>query len=365
MNEIILVSHGFQINYERGFTNGLAKCCDAVTLISSDRTDHQGLLPNVKSVNLRGSQSESRTKWQKIVNMLYYHIRLMFYVVTSKHCSVHVIGLIEPVILCGLLEGVIFRLFAKQYILTVHNLMPHDRHSAYQKFINQLAYRIATRLVVHTEKMKQDLIKSYDIAANKIVVMEHGIEPLSESDRSSVLPEPKEKPQILFFGRVVPYKGLDLLLEALKPMAGKFSLLIAGSSVSQELTLQIRDQISQHPARNDIVWRNEYISEESVGEIFIESDLLVLPYRHIDQSGVLFQALRYGLPMLASDVGAFPAYINSTCGKICQPNDIASLTAELMDMLSGLEMYSRVDIRNESLKYEWPTIINSTILKLY
>ena len=81
---VVLVSHGFQTNYERGFTNGLADAGVAVTLVSSDRTDYAGLRPGIHTVNLRGSQEEDRPGWAKALNMLRYHLGLCAYVLWRR-----------------------------------------------------------------------------------------------------------------------------------------------------------------------------------------------------------------------------------------------------------------------------------------
>ena len=47
-------------------------------------------------------------------------------------------------------------------------------------------------------------------------------------------------------------------------------------------------------------------TDDGVAGLFARADLVVLPYREIDQSGVLFTALAFGKPLLVSDVGGFP-----------------------------------------------------------
>ena len=82
---VIVVSHGFQPNYERGFVNGLASNGVEVTLVSSDRTETPGLLQGVTALNLRGSQDASRPALAKAMNLLRYHLRLMWLTLTHRN----------------------------------------------------------------------------------------------------------------------------------------------------------------------------------------------------------------------------------------------------------------------------------------
>jgi glycosyltransferase involved in cell wall biosynthesis len=353
---VILVSHGFQGNYERGFSNGLCDIGVDVTLISSDRTDHAGLRAGVRSVNLRGSQEERRSRFQKLLNMLCYHARLLFFVLCHPRSTVHIIGLIDPPLLYGVLEGAWFRLFSRRYVLTVHDLLPHDRHTAWNQRLFGWSFRLPHHLVVHTEKMRQALMARYGVPSAQITVMEHGIEPTPASP--CVMRPVPAIPQLLFFGKVARYKGLDLLLDALDDaLGGRVSLRIVGIAPDKSLQQALEDRITKHPWREHIVWRNEFIAEEEVPTVFYEADVLVLPYRHIDQSGVLFQALRHGLPMVATRVGSFAHYISPELGEICEPEDALDLRKAIGRLVERLAAVSRDLIAEKGRQYEWPRTV--------
>ena len=115
--QLLLVSHGYEAIYERGFCNGIADAGAQATLISSDRTDRAGLRPAIRCVNLRGSQAEDRTRWSKAFNLVRYHARLLRYVALRRPV-VHVFGLLHPAWLCGVAEGFLFRLLSRRYVVT-------------------------------------------------------------------------------------------------------------------------------------------------------------------------------------------------------------------------------------------------------
>lgn len=354
---VVVVSHGFQPNYERGFANGLAANGAAVTLVCSDRTDVASLSPQIEALNLRGSQEPSRPGWRKASNLLAYHARLLWLTLRRRRTIVvHVIGLLLPLVWCGLLQGLWFRAFAGRYVLTVHNILPHDRHTWASRHLHGLAYRLPHALVVHTRLMQQQLIDEFKLASERIFVMEHGIEPF---DGSAVdLPDvPATGPlQLLFFGAALRYKGLDILLEALAAEVPEFRLVIAGPCVDAELARDLDARIAEHPRRSAITWTKGFIPEAEVPALFLLADVLILPYRHIDQSGVLFQAFRYGLPVIAADVGSFRHYVSAEVGEIFEPGSPAALAAALRRFCSRRSRFSRTGIQARVHEFEWPRV---------
>jgi glycosyltransferase involved in cell wall biosynthesis len=224
-----------------------------------------------------------------------------------------------------------------------------------------LAYRLPSGFVVHTRAMRDELVGRYSIPNDRVLVMEHGIEPhagmpavVSRSGKSGPL-------HLLFFGIVARYKGLDLLLEALKEIDVPFTLMIAGTSTETATLRDIRRRIAEHPAANAIRWRDEFIPEAEISRLFAAADAVVLPYRHIDQSGVLFQALRFGVPVIATQVGAFPEYVTEEIGETCPPENTSALAAALRRLHGRLGRISRQRIVEIGRRYLWPTTVRAVM----
>lgn len=355
---VVVVSHGFQTNYERGFCNGLAVRGWPVTLVSSDRTDHGGLEGRIEDVNLRGSQDEARPWWEKLRNIVRYHARLLGLVFRRRgRTAVHVIGLTEPPLLCGVLEGIWFRMLSRSYALTIHDILPHDNHTAWMKWCHALAYRIPHRLVVHTPRMAEELATRFGIDRGKVVVMEHGIEPdppLLDTRAKSREAGPL---RLLFFGNVMRYKGLDVLIDAVSSLQGDFELVVSGLCIDRRLAEDLRTQIATHPQRASIRWDNAFVPEQRMRELFGWADALVLPYRHIDQSGVLFQALRLGVPVVATRSGSMADYVSPEVGELCEPGSAPDLAAAINRLAGRLSQLSRVHIQELGRRFEWPITV--------
>ncbi|MCY7307443.1 MAG: hypothetical protein LH632_15110, partial [Rhodoferax sp.] len=127
-------------------------------LVSSDGTDYAGLRPGTPTLNLRRGQDTKRPSWQKGGNLIRYHATLLWHVMRTRPRTLHVIGLLSPPLLTGVLGGLWFRLFCGTYALTVHDLLPHDRATWMNKVLFHWSFRIATTLVVHTPRVRQALI---------------------------------------------------------------------------------------------------------------------------------------------------------------------------------------------------------------
>ena len=343
--DIVLVSNGFQNEYEVGFANGLAGCGLRPALVCSDNLPLGRLADGVTAVNLRGSQRSDRSPWLKAANILRYWWALHITLRRQTARTVHVIGLFtlrKPVI--DLIEAVAFRLAARRFVLTVHNLLPHDAHSRLNRWIFGLLYRLPHALVVHTERMREQLQQQFGIPAQRIIVMEHGIDRLLLREATDPgwltrqLALPAGRPVMLFFGGIGLYKGLDQLADALlhaglddrQPM-----LVVAGSCHDPELRFILQRSLGQLVAQGRARWVDGFIPDDDVPAYFHGADVLVMPYRHIDQSGVLFMAISAGLPVVATDVGSLAHYVPLSGGRIVSRGDMAGLLDAVSDVVAA------------------------------
>ena len=80
-------------------------------------------------------------------------------------------------------------------------------------------------------------------------------------------------------------------------------------------------------------WVSRFVADDEVAAYFRRADLVVLPYREIDQSGVLFTALAFGAPLVLSAVGGFPEVAADGAAALVAPGDAAALAGELRRLL--------------------------------
>jgi len=139
-----------------------------------------------------------------------------------------------------------------------------------------------------------------------------------------------EGPVILFFGLLRPYKGIDVLLEAFRDVEGA-ELWIAG--MPRMPVEPLRELADRAPGTVRIIPR--FIPDPEIPAYFRRADIVVLPYRDIEQSGVLYTGLAFGKPLVLSAVGGFTELAERHgAARLVPPEDTAALAAALAELVS-------------------------------
>jgi glycosyltransferase involved in cell wall biosynthesis len=136
---------------------------------------------------------------------------------------------------------------------------------------------------------------------------------------------------VLCFGLVRPYKGVDLLVEAFAATPADAVLLVVGMPRTPIEPLERRARELGIADRVRFVPR--FVPDEELPAYFRRADLVALPYREIDQSGVLYTALAFGAPLLLSAVGGFPEIAAQGAARLVEPGSLESLRAGLVGLL--------------------------------
>lgn len=351
---VVLVSHGFQPSYEKAFANGLARNGLAVTVITSDRSLDSAFEPGVRAIPLRGSQDPRRSRFQKIRRLIAYTASLYAFLLRGRFRALHLMGgFITASVPLGWLEMLGYRLVSRRLLLTVHNLLPHDRHTRLNRIILQRIYRMPDTLVVHTKKMRDALIEEWLIPGGRIVQMEHGVDDLP-TRAEAWQPDVQGRLRLLMFGSVSRYKGIDTALDALREFSDfPVSLVIAGECRDSGLADELNRLIERIPAMHVVEWQRGFVPESEVQACFECADAALLPYRHIDQSGVLLTAYRFGIPVLAFDVGSFADYVTHETGVVVTERTPAGLRAGFRHLKERMPELQREKIRTVARRYLW------------
>ena len=363
--KVLVVSHGFQEHYTIGFANGLARSGIHVLLVHSRTLDSTALDPAIRSVDLGQNTGERYSALHKGARFLKYHVSLLVLAITHFNSNIHVIGLLRHELLTGVIEGLVFRLLSKRFVLTVHNLLPHDQHTAWNRFLYGVIYRIPHVLIVHTPKMREELVSQFGIRVDRIQILEHGLnDAVPDHERTmsqcrEALGIPQSAFALLFFGRIAPYKGLDTLLEAFQMLRSPCHLVVAGAPISATYGAEIRQLIDNHPSRSAITCVLDWIADKDIATWFRACDCLVMPYRHIDQSGLVFLSLRFGLPLISFDVGSVRDYIGEGIGLVVEENTSQALANSIDQFRANSADYSRQAIAEYSKRFSWEHVIAS------
>jgi len=224
--------------------------------------------------------------------------------------------------------------------LTVHNVLPHENRIS-DRVLSRWAFKLSDRLLVHAEKMREEICSNFGEDPKKIAVIPHGICADGEIKYARTQAQHhlgiKEKHVILFFGFVRPYKGLNVLISSFKALVDKFdvALVIAGEFFS-ELT-QYKKELKKNGIAERTYLFPRYISYEEVPLFFSAADIVVQPYvRFSGQSGVTQTAYLYSLPVVATDVGGLPELVlDGKTGVIVKPGNSRELAMALESLLSN------------------------------
>jgi glycosyltransferase involved in cell wall biosynthesis len=245
-------------------------------------------------------------------------------------------------------------------VLTAHDVLPREARPG-QREAQRRLYDRFDAVVVHSEHGRARLVEELGVDAERVHVIPHGVFAHLATGDAGERPAPfaTDKPVVLCFGLMRPYKGIDLLLEAWRGIEGA-ELWIAGAP-----RMDISSLLAAAPPGVRFVPR--FIGDGELPAYFRRADLVVLPYREIDQSGVLFTALAFGKPLLLSDVGGFPEIGATGAARTFRVGDPDALRGALRELLDDPDARRELAARARELadgEYSWSTIARHT-LKLY
>ena len=163
-------------------------------------------------------------------------------------------------------------------------------------------------------------------------------------------------PVVLFFGLLRPYKGIDLLLEAWRGIEGA-ELWIVGKPRMDLSTLT-----AAAPA--NVRFDARFVTDAELRGYFRRADLVVLPYREADQSGVLFTALAFAKPLLVSDVGGLAELAASGAARAVPTGDVQALRGALEELLADPAQLRAIAARGGAAareRYAWEDIGRRTL----
>lgn len=249
-------------------------------------------------------------------------------------------------------------------VLTVHNLYPHNMSDSerikYKKRFGYLAKYIDA-YIVHLKSTKERFASEFSINKEKVFVSYHGIYVGRNIESKESLQGARKS--VILYGYQSHYKGADLVVKAygLLPKEERDMLLITIVGKTDDTLFKSNHDEAKHLGIN---WINQFVSDEELYSMISSSDLILLPYREISQSGVLLLALSYKKPILTSDL---PSFLETLDGYpldcFFKSSDAKSLAALLSRYIKGdIDEGLLVDIIGKlNIKYSWEETAKSTI----
>jgi glycosyltransferase involved in cell wall biosynthesis len=265
---------------------------------------------------------------------------------------------------------------ARKLLDICHNVHPYttggglfDR-SRWRAFFYKRIYRLFDRVFVHFERNRAEFAQSFGISGDRVGVIVHGNEEIFHELRTPGVDANAlrkrigigSEPVVLFFGTLSRYKGIDFLLDAFPQIHKETGarLVISGYPGPDF-------DLPGHKARartlgieNAVTWVAEYVDSGDVAAWMELASVMVFPYRDIYQSGALHVAQTFGVPTVASAVGAMQDVIEDRVSGLLVPTgDVDALRRAITELLTNRELAARLGTRfleDAHGPFAWTTI---------
>lgn len=254
------------------------------------------------------------------------------------------------------------KLTKAKIIFLCHNVLPHDR-TFIDRLLSKNVLRFGDYFLTHSKQDANDLKSMLPDAKVKAAVH-------PTYDVFNYKPMPKEKARkalglkgdtIAFYGFVRKYKGLQYLLEAMPIILKEkdINLLIAGEF--WELKEETLKQIKELGIGNKIKIVDQYVPNEDVGKYICAADIIVLPYVHATNSGIVQTAFGLKRPVIVTDVGGLPEVVtdNKTGFVVPSKNAKAIANAVLRFYKEKKAAAFAKGIEQEKGRFSWDRMVEN------
>jgi glycosyltransferase involved in cell wall biosynthesis len=243
-------------------------------------------------------------------------------------------------------------------VFTAHDVVPRDPRRGHASAFRRIALSMDA-VVVHSQNGAERIRSEFGVPAERVHVIPHGaFEHLATLTAERALPAELaavDGPVILCFGFLNPYKGVDVLLRAFAHVAGA-ELWVVGAPRMDMAELEAL----AGAARGTVRFVSRFVEDDELPAFFRRADLVVLPYREIDQSGVLYTALAFGRPLVVSRVGGLAEVADADAAAVAvPPGDANALAHAISELIADparrdrLAAAARVAGRE---KYSWDAV---------
>jgi glycosyltransferase involved in cell wall biosynthesis len=241
---------------------------------------------------------------------------------------------------------------------TAHDPLPNVGGESRRRSVAATA-RVFDRVIVHSEWGRHALVERCGVEPGRVRVVPHGV--LGHLLDAPSVPPPVDVggPLVVLPGLIRSYKGVDVLLRAWPAVRARMpsaQLVIAGRPMMDIGTLEI--------GQPGVTLLPRFLSDAELAALIRAAELVALPYRTIDNSGVVFAALALGAPLVLSDVGGFRELHDVWGIGVLVPvgdhHALGDAIAELLEHPDRREELSRAGAAAASGAFSWESISAAT-----
>ncbi len=343
--------------YDYGLSIGLASNDCEVSYFTCNQTDEI----TAKDVNTVYSFGDIWSK-NKIFKLLFL---LSGYRKSFQYCKKNKIEIVHFQFFHLKMQNILVLQMAKYFglkrIVTLHDI--DSFRGKESSSLQKRAFSLSQKLIVHNQFSFDEIIKK-GISKEKVAIIPHGnyvpfVEKVKTNDFSDTL-------NLLFFGQIKEVKGLEILIHAFAKAYkanANITLTIAGKPWGTS-TEHFSNLITELKIDKAVKTNFSYIPNEEIHSYFQKSDVVVLPYKKIYQSGVLLLSMSYGRVCLCSDLDAFKEIVlDNETGYIFENKNVDSLSKKILEICQNKSDIARIENNAQVLlrtKFDWNNIAKLT-----
>jgi glycosyltransferase involved in cell wall biosynthesis len=251
-------------------------------------------------------------------------------------------------------------------ICIADNIFPHEKRPG-DKIFTKYFLKPIDGFITMSQKVLQDLKEFAKNKPAKFVphpLYDNFGDIISKEEARKKLGINEAEKLILFFGFIRKYKGLDILLNAMKILKSEknyedLKLLVAGEFYEDETNYE---QLLNDPViKETLILETNFISDSEVKFYFCAADCVVQPYRNATQSGVTPLAYHFEKPMIVTNVGGLPSLVpDKKVGLIAEPN-AENIAEKIKEYFKLGENYFLPHLREEKKKYSWKMMTDAIL----
>src|SRR4029078_8807095 len=242
-------------------------------------------------------------------------------------------------------------------ICIADNIIPHE-HRPGDKAFTRYFLKTCDAFIAMSEKVMGDL-RNFVPKDKPAILIQHPLydnfgEIISKTEARAKLKIKNDESIVLFFGFIRKYKGLDILLDAMKILKSQMSnlkLLIAGEFYEDEKPYL--EQINKLGINDNVILRTDFIPDSEVKYYLCAADAVIQPYRNATQSGVTPLAYYFEKPMIVTNVGGLPSLVPNEKSVIVTEPTAPSIADGILHFYQLGENYFLPHLRSEKQKYSW------------
>ena len=236
-------------------------------------------------------------------------------------------------------QNLLLYYFRKKTFLTVHDPFPHTGEDGFRvKFFSGLSYKLLDNFFILNEKQKSQFITTYKLEKKNVYESKLGVYTVYNLYVSEQLKKTTCN-YILFFGRISPYKGVNILLDAMKNVHETFpeiKLIVAGNG-------KYYFDKTEFEKLDYIEFRNRYKPNDELVNLIKDALFIVCPYTDATQSGVIMTSYAFCKPVIATNVGGLSDMVTDhITGLLIQTGNVIELQKAIAYLLVNQQLLNEM-----------------------